>query len=172
MRRLLHPAAALVFLLVCAAWAGDRSALSPGQVVRVGKEAKTSQLDEELPEVAFSAWFYRAVGEDAIVQWGATDCGERSGNPAADAGRDFPACVEATATLPDKREVVVEVTVGTWESGLLDEPRVCLISVRRGNQWRQVERLGLLPAELGRPAPDFPSPKKKKKKKRNPEKES
>ena len=52
------------------------------------------------------------------ITWEVNDCGEQTGNPEADKGRDFPICVEAQATLQKKRTLSISVSVGTLQTGV------------------------------------------------------
>jgi hypothetical protein len=70
--------------------------------------ALASDLDSELPKVSFVGWFEKIVGPGAGIVWQLSECGEAEAN-------DLRACVEANAVLPDGRQVIVMVAVGTFK---------------------------------------------------------
>lgn len=112
------------------------------------KKVPAKQLDDALPVVRFAAWLRTTVGAEAKIEWEVNDCGEQTGDPAVDKGRDFPACVEAIATLADGRRVHVQVIVGTFAKGFVGKPQVRSVSIARGDDFSEVERLSALPAAL------------------------
>jgi len=54
-----------------------------------------SELDPSLPAEPFSDWLRRVVPRSSVVRFERNDCGEATGDPARDAGRALPSCVEA-----------------------------------------------------------------------------
>jgi hypothetical protein len=66
-------------------------------------------------------WLLSLVG---AAIWSIDDCGEQTGNPGLDAGRDFPVCVTAQVALPDGRALVVSVLIGTQQKGVTGAPAV------------------------------------------------
>lgn len=107
-----------------------------------------SQLEPSLPPQPFAAWLKEALGPQAGIEWEVNDCGEQTGDPEADKGRDFPACVAAHATLPDDREVEVLVAVGTRQLGFVGQPALRAVSLYESGNWSDLDRLAELPDEL------------------------
>jgi hypothetical protein len=50
------------------------------------------------------------------------DCGEQTGNPLLDKGRDFPLCTEARIVLGVKRKLFILLPVGTVKTGVKTGP--------------------------------------------------
>jgi len=94
-------------------------ALNEAEMIRRVEQLSVSRLDSTLAEQPFAAWFRSTVGAAARIEYEVDDCGEQTGNPAVDAGRDFPACVSAYADLADGRQVGVSVVAGTLKQGLV-----------------------------------------------------
>lgn len=84
----------------------------------------------------------------AKSEWEATDCGEQTGNPQADRGRDFPLCVDAIADLADDRMAMVSVGVGFCEKGVSAKPRLSAGTVGKEGQLDRVPKLRDLPAKV------------------------
>jgi hypothetical protein len=124
--------------------------------IRRAKSAMVSTFDRGLPKVTLEFFLnYEAAG--ATVPWGVADCGEQSGDPAIDRGRDFPMCVEAYFVVKGGISVGVVVAVGTLKKGLSGTPELSSVTVSdsRGG-FRTVRQLGDLPKELHRPLPRQP----------------
>src|SRR5215470_12673728 len=85
-------------------------------IIRV-QQAPASQYDPALPGRPFGNWFNQIVGPQSGVTWHLTECIERDG-AASDGEQDIPACVEATAILPNDRKVVVQILAGSFRQGL------------------------------------------------------
>lgn len=115
------------------------------------KTTLASSLDTALPRISLKR-FLENAGQGVPIQWEVNDCGEQTGEPATDAGRDFPLCVEADIKLQDRRGVTLLVSVGTFKRGLQGRPALfSLIVIDEGGEARSLRRLGELPAELQRP---------------------
>lgn len=110
------------------------------RAIAAAKAVSARTLDVTLPDVPFESWFRAEVRPETTATWEASDCGESTGNPAVDAGRDQPLCVDASATSPEGVVVTVQVLVGTWGLGVTGTPRVFWAYDREG------DRLGELPA--------------------------
>src|SRR5262245_57029250 len=91
------------------------STLESKALIRV-QQTPASQYDPALPARAFGNWFNQTVGPQAGVTWHLTECIERAGST-SEGEQAVPACVEATAILPDDRKVVVQVLAGTLRQG-------------------------------------------------------
>lgn len=112
------------------------------------KTLAVSALDSSLGKEPLATWITRLGGPKGKVFWEVNDCGEQTGNPAADEGRDFPACVQASLFLPDGREFGVLVSVGTWEKGFVGVPRLHQIYWASGQQTHELKRLSQIPEEI------------------------
>jgi hypothetical protein len=93
-------------------------ATDPSPAIDAAKSAIVSDLDKTLPRVTVDGWLRELVGPQAVVTWNVTDCGEQTGDPGADRGRDFPMCAEARAALRDRRTLSLSLAVGTQRRGL------------------------------------------------------
>lgn len=78
-----------------------------------------SELSPALPRVPLGEWLRGLFG---AALWSIDDCGEQAGNPALDAGRDFPRCVTAQMRLQDGRSLLVSILVGTTQRGVTGTP--------------------------------------------------
>jgi hypothetical protein len=110
-----------------------------------------ARLDSLLPKTAFLGWFRNVVGADAKITWEINDCGEQTGDPVVDQGRDFPVCFEISAVLPDRRIVGVAIAVGTEKKGLSGAPAVYNIYIDTDKGTLHIKRLRDLPQALRPP---------------------
>ncbi|MGE0129863.1 MAG: energy transducer TonB [Blastocatellales bacterium] len=139
--------------------AAQDPALESKVVARV-QQTPVSQYDSALPARPFGNWFNQIVGPQSGVAWSLTECIEQAG-AASGAEQDIPACVEATAILPNERKVVAQILVGSFRLGSLalsPETKFHLAVIEDGDQFRSVQRLGALPRLLRAP---FPTPRVK-----------
>lgn len=88
------------------------------RAIAVAKNTSVHRLDPSLPEKSLAKWLREVVGPQAPIAWEVNDCGEQTGNPEADKGRDFPICVEAQVALRQKSRLSVSVSVGTLKTGV------------------------------------------------------
>lgn len=116
------------------------------------RQSPASQYDPALPNRPFGTWFDQIVGSQAGVTWHLTECIERTGMP-SDPERDLPACVEATAILPNERKVVVQLLVGAFKQGLASKTTFHFAVIEDDYQLHSVQRLGDLPQMLRMPLP-------------------
>jgi len=141
-------AAILLVTLLCA----PDSALEEKAVFRV-QQTPASQYDPTLPSRPFGSWLTQAVGPQSGVSWRLGECVERS-----ESGTDseweqgIPACVEATAILPDDRKVVAQIHVGSFKQGLSAPTKFHFAGVEIDNQFHSVRRLSDLPQFLRDPS--------------------
>lgn len=103
-----------------------------------------ARLDAELPGQPFGIWFRELVGPQAGVVWQLTECGART-------EQDLPACVEANASLPDGRKVIVLLAVGSFKQGLASELTFYRAVIEQDEQLYAIERLRNLPLLLRAP---------------------
>jgi hypothetical protein len=85
--------------------------------IRAARQVMVQAIDPALPRLSFDEWLRQIIGSDAPVTWESNDCGEQTGNPAVDRGRDFPVCVEARVDLAAGRTLRISFMVGTLEKG-------------------------------------------------------
>jgi len=111
----------LIFLLLSLA---QTPASDTRAIIAVAKAMSVRDLDRTLPVETFEAWLGRIGGGSAAIKWATTDCGEQTGNPALDAGRDFPLCVEADVPLSSDRRLYVSLLMGTHARGAGPAPPV------------------------------------------------
>jgi TonB family protein len=113
-------ALALFVLLAYQVAADDR----PAMAIAAAKQAVIEDVDPTVSsKTAFEDWLEALVGPSAEVTWEVNDCGEQTGDPATDAGRDIPLGVEARVTFPDRRVLSLSIMVGTWRTGVAGTPR-------------------------------------------------
>jgi hypothetical protein len=110
-----------------------------------------STFDSSLPKVSLK-FFLESEAEGAKVSWEMNDCGEQSGNPVVDRGRDLPTCVEASFTLKDRRTVDVMVAVGTAKRGLHGAPTLFSSTITDENGTHAINLIEL-PAKIHRGRP-------------------
>jgi hypothetical protein len=95
-------------------------------VILAAKRADVQEIDPKIdpkqPRLELEAWLRRVLGPQPRMTWEVNDCGEQSGNPAIDKGRDFPMCVEIHVALADKRDLYVSIMLGTFATGLSGRP--------------------------------------------------
>jgi len=155
------------FLLFTACSWAQTSAPTKQEKAAIGraKNQLVSSIDQSLPKVTLE-FFLKYESGGAPITWEVNDCGEQTGNPETDQGRDFPMCVEADF---DKDHVAVSVmiSVGTFKKGPVGTPSLFSASITEQNGIsRPVQHLGDLPKELHRPMPksprDLPAPEASK----------
>lgn len=88
------------------------------RAIAAAKNTSARRLDPSLPDRPLEKWLRQAVGPQARIAWEVNDCGEQTGNPEVDKGRDFPICAEAQVALPEKRTLHVSLSVGTLKTGV------------------------------------------------------
>ena len=126
-------------------------ALESKAVTRV-QQTPSSQFDPALPGRPIGSWLSLIVGPQSGVSWRLGECVEQAG-AANGADRDIPACVEATAILPDDRKIVAQFFVGSLKQGLSDKTRFHFAAIESDNQFQNVQKLSDLPQMLKAPFP-------------------
>ena len=124
--------------------------------IEYAKAVLVSALDKTLPRVSLE-FFLANESDGARIQWEVNDCGEETGNPETDRGRDFPMCVEAEVFLKDQRSLNVSLVVGTFKKGVSDKPWVWGVTLTENDGKVRSIALRQIPVELHRP--DRPSQK-------------
>ncbi len=118
-------------------------------VIAYAKRSSVSRLDSKLPPKRFGDWFQQIVGRTTKINWEVNDCGEQSGNPAVDKGRDFSMCVEAIAEKPNGIKILVSLSIGTFKRGIIaGKPDIRDVSVGKDDKWYEVRYLRDLPSKL------------------------
>jgi len=87
-------------------------------VIEAAKKTIVQDIEPKLPKMKFEEWLRGLVGPQPKMEWGVNDCGEQTGNPAQDKGRDFPMCAEVMVTLGTKHTLDLYIAMGTFGTGL------------------------------------------------------
>jgi hypothetical protein len=106
-------------------------------VIEAAKKTIVQDIEPKLPKATFEEWLRGLVGPQPKMVWGVNDCGEQTGNPAQDKGRDFPMCAEVMVTLGTKHTLDLYLAMGTFGKGLTGKPPVLwmgLLSTPDGKQ--------------------------------------
>jgi TonB family protein len=135
---------AILLVALLGATAQD-STLEDKAVFRV-QQTPASRYDPTLPSRGFGNWFNQVVGPQSGVSWRLGECVERDGM-ASEWEQGIPACVEATAILPDDRKVVAQIQVGTFKQLSLTT-RFHFAAIENDSQFQTVQRLSDLPRLL------------------------
>jgi len=96
--------------------------LTEAAAIHAGKNAVVD-IDKTLPRATFETWVQGLVGAQATLKSEANDCGEQTGDPALDRGRDFPICAEVKVAIAGDRQLSLSLMVGSI-SGLTVGPPV------------------------------------------------
>lgn len=116
-------------------------------IIERAQKADVSTLDKTLKKQRLDDWLKQILGPGARLSWGTTDCGEGSGSP-ADRGRDLPICVEPLAKLPDGRQVVLEIGMGSHQKGIDDPYGLYVIAITTNGEPVFLNTLSELAAKL------------------------
>jgi hypothetical protein len=98
----------------------SQTPLSPLYAAAIDAAKKTivHDIESTLPQIPFEAWMRGLVGARAAIEWEANDCGEQTGDPAVDRGRDFPLCAQAKVRVSGNRDLYLLLAVGTHRRGV------------------------------------------------------
>jgi TonB family protein len=118
-------------------------------VIRV-QQTPASRYDPTLPGRPFGFWLNQVVGPQSGVSWRLGECVEQDG-ATSEWEQDIPACVEATAILPDDRKIVAQILVGSFKQGLSMTTRFHFAVIETDSQFQSVRRLSDLPQLLRDP---------------------
>jgi hypothetical protein len=112
--------------------------------VAAAKAAIAGDIASSLPYVPLDAWLRDLAGSNAMVTWaaGANDCGEQTGNPALDRGRDFPLCADVRLALTSGRTLSLSFLVGTMPKGVNGKPALF------GGQFSEPNRPAIIVSDL------------------------
>jgi len=136
---------AILLVTLFSAFAQD-STLEDRAVLRV-QQTLASRYDPALPSRPFGSWLTQVVGPQSGVSWRLGECVERNG-AASEWEQGVPACVEATAILPDDRKIVAQIHVGSFKQGLSTPTKFHFAGVESDSQFHSVGRLSDLPQLL------------------------
>src|SRR5215467_14627956 len=136
-----------VLLLALLGAPPQNSTLEEKAVNRV-QQTPASQYDPSLPSLPFGNWLNQVVGPQSGVSWRLGECVEQV-ETASGWEQGIPACVEATAILPDDRKIVAQIHVGTFKQGLSVTTKFHFAVIENGSQFLSVRRLSELPQLLG-----------------------
>jgi hypothetical protein len=110
-------------------------------LVEAVRSTVVREIDPRLSSVSFDGWLTGLVGTQVRTQWEVNDCGEQTGNPALDRGRDFPKCVQLRVGLTGNRLLMLLLSVGSqqkqpagapaYHHGVLIQPNGSRVEVRR-----------------------------------------
>ena len=107
-----------------------------------------SQLDSTLPHIPLATWLKQVVHDSTHLVWEVNDCGEQTGDPAADSVRDIPTCVSIESAVDTRGGFGILIGVGSVEGGINPQPGIYTIYVRTEIGYRSVRSLHELPAIL------------------------
>ena len=140
---------AILLVTLLGAFAQD-STLEDRAVFRV-QQTPASRYDPALPSRPFGSWLTQVIGPKSGVSWRLGECVEQNGVD-SEWEQGVPACVEATAILPDDRKVVAQIHVGSFKQGLSAPAKFHFAGVESDSQFHSVRRLSDLPQLLRDPS--------------------
>jgi TonB family protein len=140
----------VILLLALLGASAQDSTLEEKAVNRV-QQTLASRYDPTLPSRPFGDWLTKVVGPQSGVSWRLGECVERNGT-SSEWELGVPACVEATAILPDDRKVVAQIHVGTFKQGLSMMTKFHFAVIENDSQFHSVRRLSDLPQLLRDPS--------------------
>jgi TonB family protein len=139
---------AILLVALLGASAQD-STLEDKAVIRV-QQTPASRYDSTLPSRPFGSWLNQVVGPQSGVSWRLGECVDQNGT-ASGWEQGIPACVEATAILPDDRKIVAQIHVGTFKQGLSGTTRFHFAVLESDSQFLNIRKLSDLPQLLRDP---------------------
>ena len=143
----------LLFVLVVRVVPGAApQAPTQAAAISAAKNAVVQDMDKTLPRATFEAWVQGVLGAQAVLKWSTNDCGEQTGNPALDRGRDFPICAEVQVVLAGDRQLSLSLMVGSTSRGLTVGPPVFRqgnISGPKGFEMISIKKLSDVPKLIG-----------------------
>ena len=92
------------------------------KAIEAARNSNVHQMEPSLPYKPFEKWLRGVVGTQVDIKWEVNDCGEQTGDPSLDKGRDFPICAEAQMALGENRRLSVSLSVGTFKNGVATGP--------------------------------------------------
>jgi TonB family protein len=141
---------AAILLIALLSPSAQDSTLEDRAVFRV-QQSPASRYDPTLPSRPFGTWLTQVIGTESGVSWRLGECVEQDGM-ASEWEQGVPACVEATAILPDDRKVVAQIHVGSFKQGLSSITKFHFAVIENESQFQSVKRLSDLPQLLRDPS--------------------
>src|SRR5215831_2457857 len=139
-----------ILLVVLLGSPAQDSTLEDKAVNRV-QQTPVSRYDPTLPSRPFGSWLSQVVGPQSGVSWRLGECVEQDG-AASEWEQGIPACVEATAILPDDRKVVAQIHVGSFKQGLSMTTKFHFAVIENETEFQSVKRLSDLPQLVRAPS--------------------
>jgi TonB family protein len=140
----------IAILLVALLGASSQDSTLEDKAVNRVQQTPASRYDPTLPSRPFGNWLNQVVGPQSGVSWRLGECIDQNGT-ASGWEQGIPACVEATAILPDDRKIVTQIHVGTFKQGLSMTSRFHFAVIENDSQFMNVRRLSELPQLLREP---------------------
>src|SRR5262245_19131959 len=131
-------------LLLALFGASAQDSTMEGKAVSRVQQTPASRYDPTLPSRPFGTWLTSIVGPQSGVSWRLGECVEQNGT-ASEWEQGVPACVEATAILPDDRKIVAQINVGSFKQGLSSMTKFHFAVIENETEFRRVGRLSDLP---------------------------
>jgi TonB family protein len=141
----------IAFLLVTLLGALAQDSTLEYRAVNRVQQTPASQYDPTLPSRPFGNWLNQVVGPQSGVSWRLGECAEQT-ETASGWEQGIPACVEATAILPDDRKIVAQIQVGSFKQGLSAMTKFHFAVIENDSQFLSVRRLSDLPQLLREPS--------------------
>jgi TonB family protein len=141
----------IAFLFVALVGASAQDSILEDRAVTRVQQTPASQYDPTLPSRPFGNWLRQVVGPQSGVSWRLGECAEQL-ETASGWGQAIPACVEATAILPDDRKIVAQIQVGYFKQGLSATTKFHFAVIENDSQFLSVRRLSDLPQLLREPS--------------------
>ncbi len=114
------------------------------------RQTPASRYDPALPSRSFGNWLNQVVGPQSGVSWGLGECVQQ-GTTDSEWAQGIPACVEATAILPDYRKIVAQIHVGSFKQGLSTTTKFHIAVIEKDGEFQIAQRLSDLPRLLREP---------------------
>jgi TonB family protein len=137
----------IAILLVALLGASAQDSTLEVKAVNRVQQTPASQYDPTLPNRPFGTWLNLVVGHQSGVSWRLGECVDQDGT-ASGWEQSIPACVEATAILPDDRKLVAQILVGSFKQGLSVTTKFHFAVIENDSQFQSVRRLSDLPQLL------------------------
>jgi len=140
-----------VMLLVALFGASAQDSTLEEKAVNRVQQTLASRYDPILPSRPFGDWLNKVIGPQSGVSWRLGECVEQNGT-VSEWEQGIPACVEATAILPDDRKVVAQIHVGSFKQGLSMTTKFHFAVIENESQFKRVGKLSDLPQLLRDPS--------------------
>lgn len=129
-------------LMALAGLPGQTPASADAALIEAVRSTVAREVDPLLSSVSFEGWIDSLLGPQARMQWEVNDCGEQSGNPALDRGRDFPKCVQLRVELTGNRVLILLLSAGSQQKRPAGPPSYHFgVLIQRDGRQLEVRRL-------------------------------